>query len=173
MRKGYRNCDKDFNIDSIQVQFNFNVSDRYLKVNFFEENREKLAPIERVIFFLKDQRKLEYAFIVNGELCYFYEKKWYYNFKSDMFHDGPSSVPKHIFERFNFQKEDVLLIKANNNPKPPIIDIWYWLAIYKYDRLDSTKAIEKNIFIKEKQWKELPAPSDDDLYRGSIPSYVF
>jgi len=170
-RKGYRNCDNNFFIDSIEQQFNFNLKDKYLKIDFIDKNRILPAPVERVNIYLQDKRLILNTFLVNGDLIYYYEKEWYYqgSIRDIM------SPPMHIFKRFNFEKKDILLLKANNEAKPARKILFYtfkvllfplngWLIFFP-DILDTRSSIEKNIFVKIKKWDELPEPSEDDLYR--------
>lgn len=168
MRKGYRNCNNHFGIDSNIEQFGFSLLDTHLKADFLKQIKSTLAPIERVYFYLDDGTLLKNIFIVAGELVYYYEKDWYYEAE-----DPRAEVPspkETIFERFEFKKEDVVLIRAENNPKPASLDFGYWIRIdwffgVKPNRLDTKKSIEKNIFIQKCSWDILPEPSEEDLYR--------
>ncbi len=166
MRKGYRNADEHFNISSNTEQFSFDNSDSFLKVDFFSSLKMELAPIERVHFFLKDGRVLRNIFVVNGELAYYYEKDWYY--KGDIRSEVPKP-PENVQDRFKFKKEDVLLALADNSPKPAVFNFGNLIGIdrlfgQKSNPLDTKKSIEKNIFIRVENWKELPNPSSDILY---------
>ena len=170
IRKGYRNCTKKFSIDSNTKQFSFSLSDTFLRVDFFNSVKSELAPIERVNIYLKNGRLLKNIFIINGELAYYYEKEWYYQgFILD--EDVPKPI-KNIFDRFNFVKEDVLVIRADNNPKPASFNWGHWITIdrlfgVKPNPLDTRKSIEKNIFIKIEKWETLPNSSSDILYSKS------
>lgn len=168
MRKGYRNCTKDFMIDSNLHQFNFSLSDTFLKVDFFEKVKNEMASIERVCFYLKDGRLIKNIFIVAGELAYYFEEGKYVAIANpnDLVHANPN---KNLLNQFNFKKEDVVLIRADNNPKPAKKKIDYWLTIewfflQKPNPLDTLESIEKNTLVKLDSWQGLPPTSEDDLY---------
>ena len=157
IRKGYRNPKADFSIDSDVEQFNFSLSHTHLEIYFDWLDSEKMASVERANFYLEDGRVLKNVFIVAKKLIYYYEKEWYYN--GDIRDDAP--VPEaNILKRFSFKAEDVLLIESDNTPQPASIDWAYLFAFFKPNRLDSTKSIEKNIFIKIAYWDQLPVSSD-------------
>jgi len=164
MRQGYRNPDANFEIASDVEQFNFKLSDTRLLADIKWTISEKLAPVERTNFYLKDERVLINIFIVNSSLLYYFERDWYYKIIHDI-RESPHSPQVHLFDRFNFSISDIVLIRADNNPQPAKFDIAYKLALFKYNRLDSRKSIEKNIFIKQDSWTALPESSGDDLYR--------
>jgi len=160
MRLGYRNPDKNFNIESNVGHVNFSIDDVHLAVSF-NWSSEDLAPVERVNIFLSNGILLRNVFIVAGKLAYYYEKSWYYN--EHIKADYPPAPSVNIFSRFNFTSNDVIAIVADNSPKPAKIDLWYKLALYKYNPLDSRKSIEKNVFVKEERWTKLPKPNDVDV----------
>jgi hypothetical protein len=160
MRRGYRNPTQKLGIQSEVEQFNFSLKDTHLIVDFDWISDEKLAAIERVNIYLRNGVVIKNIFIVNAKLAYYYEPDWYYqeHIKSD-----PPTPEKNIFERFKFNKNDVLSIVTDNNPIPAKFDIWYKLALFKYNPLDSKKSIEKNIFVEIKKWTTLPHLGEADV----------
>ncbi|HEY0030788.1 MAG TPA: hypothetical protein VGC65_08525 [Bacteroidia bacterium] len=170
MRKGYRNSDNDFNIESEVEQFNFNKNHIHLKVNIDWTIKDKLAPVERVDFYLKDKRLIKNIFMVNGELAYYYEFDEYY---PEDPREEPPVPSKNICKKFEFEIDDILLIRANNEPTKPLFDLGHiiridWLFLHKPNPLDTKKSIEQNIFVQIEQWSDLPKQSDNDIYRNEV-----
>ena len=125
--KGYRNPSKDFHINSQVEQFNFKLTDTHLRLDLNELKKIELAPVERVDIYLRDNRLLKNVFIVNSELAYYFEKEWYYEY--DDIREGPRSPIENIYERFDFKKEDILLIYENNTLYKPCFDPGYIFTI--------------------------------------------
>jgi hypothetical protein len=164
--KGYRSCNNNFDIDSDVKQFDFSLISMRLKIDFFKEH---LAPIERVDLYLKDGRLFENVFIVDSRYAVYYERSWYY------LGDPRSEAPlpeENVFERFDFCKEDVILIRSNNHLKKIYFDLGFllridWLFGVKPNRHDTKKSIELNIFVNEKEWKVLPERNDMNVLYSS------
>lgn len=161
---GYRNPNQLFQIETTVEQFSFDRNDTHLKLPIF--NKTNLASVERVAIYLEDHRVISKVFVVAGELVYYYEKEWYYNWHAD----PRSEVPKpkfNVCERFKFEPGEILAIKRINDPLIPLFDIGYWLNIEwifgsKPNALDTRKAIELNIFVSISKWKNLP--TEDIIY---------
>jgi hypothetical protein len=165
MRKGYRDSDENFNINSEVDQFNFKLKHNHLKVDI-DWDISPLASIERINIYLSDYRVFQNIFVVNESLWYYYEKDWYYDNK-DIREEVP--VPKeNVLKHFNFRVEDILLIEANNVPQPAEFDFFYWLAPFKPNILDSKKSIELNILVKENVWQELPKNNSNIIYLKAV-----
>jgi len=172
MRKfGYRDCTSNFKISSDTNQFRFDANDHYLRLNLKISTDVQIAPIERVEIYLKNNVLMKNVFMINSKLFYYYEKKWYYSGHSEYI----PKPPENVLNRFKFSEEDIVLICANNIPKPANI-IWYYLLrivlfpftswlLFPPKILDTKSSIEKNIFIKIGKWNSLPRPRENDLYR--------
>jgi hypothetical protein len=161
MRQGYRGNQTNYLINSQVEQFNFSPKHLHLQIKLKWNLSEKLAPIERVNFYLTDHRLLKNIFIVDGSFAYYYEEEWYYPI-GDPREDVPVPV-RNIEERFNFQTDDIAYVVSDNNPQKAKFDITYMLSPIKLDPLDSQKSIKKNVLIVESEW-DTPPKNQEILY---------
>ena len=155
-------------IDSNYHQFDFDLSTEYLKVDLFRDKRVNLASIERVNVYLNDGRLLKHVFIVAGKLFYYYEKGNFVAIANP--HDLVLAPPKeNICSRFQFTEDKIVLVQADNNPKPAKLGIGWWIRIdwlfgIRPNPLDAAKSIEQNETIEITNWNHLPPRSKDDLF---------
>jgi hypothetical protein len=168
IRRGYRNANREFEIDSKINQFNFNKEHIHLKIDLKWTIEDELAPVERVNIFLSSGIVINKIFVVDTNLFYYYEKRNYFpniDYRSEV------PVPKdNLLEYFEFSIDDIVCIKGNNMPKPAKCDFIYYFKLYDYDRLDTNRSIDKNIFYEVKRWQKLPSflNHDDILYYNKI-----
>jgi len=169
MRTGYLNATKKFHIDSEIEQFNFSLTHTHLEVVIEWTIDEELAPVERANIYLENGILLKNIFIVNSSLLYYYESSWYYDYLDIR---ENSQVPKlNLLQRFNFSVNDILIVEADNTPKPVYSFAEKILRIitpFPPKPLDSKGSIERNIFVNELNWQKLPQENHDTIYKSRI-----